>query len=199
MSRAQLGEQRRFLGCSSSCFWCPVPRMAARCVRGSRRQGSPASTTSARAAAREQARAPAGEEHWPREITSLPQGAAAPTRGGPLEAVLALQLLEGDATGGLVPSPRAVDQVNEVRAMAQGEGLEVQTATDRHHGRHGLPTTCEYPGLLGSLPAVLRERGFRDLHCLHGLMSFPPIVIRSRTLIPTATMITTGSGFSSTA
>src|SRR6266571_4619224 len=72
-------------------------------------------------------------------LTSLPPGAAAPRRGRPLEAVLALQLLEGDPTGGLVPSPRAVDQVNEVRAMAQGEGLEVQTATDRHHGRHGFP------------------------------------------------------------
>src|SRR6266581_3215193 len=129
-------------------------------------------------------------------LTSLPPGAAAPRAGRPLEAVLALQLLDGDATGGLVPSPRAVDQVNEVRVMAQGEGLKVQTATDRHHCRDGLPTTCEYPSLLGGLPAVLRERGFRDLHCLHGLMSFPPTVIRSRTLIPTATMTTTGSGFS---
>src|SRR2546428_13831801 len=125
MSRAQLGEQRRFLGCSSSCFWCPVPRMAARCVRGSRRQGSPASTTSARAAAREQARAPAGEEHWTREITSLPQGAAAPTRGGPLEAVLVLQLLEGGATGRLCPHPRAVDQVNAAKGNDQRDSLQM--------------------------------------------------------------------------
>src|SRR5207245_11526732 len=73
----------------------------------------------------------AGRGRLPREITSLPQGAAAPGRGRPFEAVLELQFLEGDATAGLVTSSPPSTATRSAWTRASGTRRRIAIATAR--------------------------------------------------------------------
>src|SRR5881397_907803 len=73
----------------------------------------------------------AGRGRLPTEITSLPQGAAAPGRGRPFEAVLELQFLEGDATAGLVTSSPPSTATRSAWTRASGTRRRIAIATAR--------------------------------------------------------------------